>query len=259
MATDLAADRPVSGSGPEPPAAGGRPGRWTGEAWRWVAGAVAVVGIAWLVLSLVTALAVYTTLSTGRWRGAVNAAGGASLSILVADTGTGSANCQAQLQVGSGPVRSGPVATIPVKQQRQLTISLRLTAAVRSHPTYVWLQCGGNIMTRHLLNLPPSGPILQAASAVVTRSKSYTQVQFRVTSPGRVSGWACSASVALSNGQTITRGGQRPVSAGRGAGFKVGYLTRSESGAPARAWGTCLARGTIEWAVSSTATTVPAS
>jgi hypothetical protein len=270
MATDVAADRPVS----DPSEGPGRPDEKSSARLRtalgWVAGAGVVVAIAWLIMTLVSAAALYPLMAPNSWQGEINPAGFAKIGLVVNDTGTGSAdNCRAVLKVGSAaPISSAPQSVSPGRS-RILTVELHATSALGSAPAYAWLQCSNYTSPRQLATLP-LGLSLRTSQPVVKAGASATTVSFMVTSPGRDDGRQCQAWVLMSSGLKIAAGNQPVVPAhsglaaggaalgtGRGAEFTVSYQTGT--GRPRKVWATCSALGASSWTVISTQTRVPGS
>jgi hypothetical protein len=255
MMTDLEAGR----QRPDPgPAGRGGTDHRIGGALGWGAGAIAVVLIAWAVVRLLTALTVYTALTATGWHADFNAAGAAKINIEVTNSGTRAATgCVMHLRFRSGLVLlSSRALPVGADAARHLAISYNLADVPRTARAYLWLACADGSTARQLVTPPPDVSLVAADPAVTTGKTSVT-VRFAVLNHGSAVARRCTASVRLTDGQTVAAGAQpavRPQTGsagpGREAQFTVSYPARAGQGVPQHVWAACFGAN-LSWLVLS--------
>jgi len=109
----------------------------------WTAATIGIVGVAWLLTSLITLWTSYATLTVAKWQMLTYGPRSARISFSVHNSGTGAAaGCIAHVQLGDGQVVSASSHSINVGGTEQVYLGYWEKQRPQTHPAYAWATCG---------------------------------------------------------------------------------------------------------------------
>jgi hypothetical protein len=209
----------------------------------WVAGTGFIIGVAWLLTSLISSWTTYPTLAVTTWSTLTYGPGTAQIYFLVTNTGTGAATgCHAHLQLGNGQIVTMNMADISVNGSEQNYLRYTEAGGAQRQASYLWTACNGGQSPRK--PVATVGAIaLVTAQPQVSRAGTRTTVTFRLRNLGPQAALSCRAFARLGD---ITAAGSdlgRAALAGHSAApFTVAFKTGGAGGPghPIVAWAQCL-------------------
>ncbi len=230
-----------------PEAAAGTPGPGRRSARTrllgWLLGTGFIIGVAWLLTSLITGWTTYPTLAVTTWSTLTYGPRSAQIYFLVTNTGTGAATgCQAHLQLGNGQIVIMSMANISVNGTKRNYLNYTEAGGAQRRASYLWAACNGGQSPRK--PVATVGTIaLVTTQPQVSRARARTTVTFRLRNLGAQAALSCRAFARLG---TVTATGSdlgRAALPGHSAAaftvaFKAGGYSRA--GHPIVAWAQCL-------------------
>lgn len=209
----------------------------------WLLGTGFIIGVAWLLTSLITGWTTYPTLAVTTWSTLTYGPGSAQLYFLVTNTGTGVATgCQAHLQLGNGQLVTMSMANISVNGTRRNYLRYTEAGGAQRRASYLWAACNGG--------QSPRKPVATVATIAlvttqpqVTRAGARTTVTFRLRNLGAQAALGCRAFARLGNVTATGSDLGRTALAGHSAAaFTVAFKAAgySRPGHPIVAWAQCL-------------------
>jgi hypothetical protein len=204
----------------------------------WSAATIAIGGIAWLLISLITVWTSYATLTVSDWQMTTDGPHSARLSFLVHNSGTASATgCTAHIRLGNGQVASASSPPISPGATRQYYLRYQERRGPQTHRAYAWAACdGAQTPSEHVATIANIG--LFVGNVHVAPGPAATTISFELRNLGTQEAYACHAYARFTGGRSVTgTGAPSNVPGGAGATLSVDYAT--SLGHPRVVWAEC--------------------
>jgi hypothetical protein len=204
----------------------------------WAAAAIAVGGIAWLLISVITVWTSYATLTVANWQMTTDGPHSARVSLLVRNSGTASATgCTIHIQLGNGQAASASSPPISPGASRQYYLRYQERGGPQTHPAYAWAACdGAQTPSEHVATIATMG--LFVGSVHVTPGPATTILSFELRNLGTQETYACHAYTRFTGGKTVT-GTSAPANVPGGATTALSVAYATSLGHPRVAWAEC--------------------
>jgi hypothetical protein len=237
----LAPAAPQESASPDAGQAGTTASRTRPRVLGWVLGTGFIIGVAWLLVSLITSWTTYPTLAVTTWSTLTYGPRSAQIYFLVTNTGTGAATgCQAHLQLGNGQIVTMSMANISVNGTERNYLKYTEAGGAQRRASYLWAACNGGQSPREAVATVGSIALVTAQSQV-TRAQARTTVTFRLRNLGPQAALSCRAFARL--GDVTTTGsylGRTALPGHSAAAFTVTAGGHSRPGHPIVAWAQCI-------------------
>jgi hypothetical protein len=204
----------------------------------WAAATIAVGGIAWLLISLITVWTSYATLTVANWQMTTDGPHSARVSLLVRNSGTASATgCTIHIQLGNGQAASASSPPISPGASRQYYLRYQERGGPQTHPAYAWAACdGAQTPSEHVATIANMG--LFVGSVHVAPGPATTTLSLALRNLGTQEAYACHGYARFTGGKTVTgTGAPSNVRGGGSTVLSVDYAT--SLGHPRVAWAEC--------------------
>jgi hypothetical protein len=234
-----AAVSPADAAGPDDAAAAGPNGRARRAAvLGWTAASIVIIGVAWLLTSLITYWTTYAALTVPQWQMLTYGPHSARITFFVHNSGNGAASgCTAHVQLGNGQILSATSPPIQPGTTEQYYLVYRERRSPQTRPAYAWDTCGGA--------RTPNEPIatvadigLVANHVQITHGAAVTTIHFTVRNVGTREASSCHAFMRFSGRKPVGAGGApSDLLGGASTTFSVAYA--SSLGHPVVVWAEC--------------------
>jgi hypothetical protein len=204
----------------------------------WTAALIAIIGVAWLLTTLITYWTTYAALTVPQWQMLTYGPHSARIAFFVHNSGNGAASgCTAHVQLGNGQILSATSPPIQPGTTQQYYLVYRERRSPQTRPAYAWDTCGGA--------RTPNEPIatvadvsLLASHVQITRGAAVTTIHFAVRNAGSREASSCHAFMRFSGRKPVGAGGTpADLRGGASATFSVAYA--SSLGHPVVIWAEC--------------------
>jgi hypothetical protein len=204
----------------------------------WAAVTIAIGGIAWLLISLITVWTSYATLTVSNWQMTTDGPHSARVSLLVRNSGTASATgCTIHIRLGNGQTASASSPPISPGASRQYYLRYQERGGPQTRPAYAWAACDRAQTPReHVATIANMG--LFVGSVHVAPGPATTTLSFQLRNLGTQEAYACHAYTRFTGGKAVTStGAPAKIPGGATTTLSVDYAT--SLGHPLVAWAEC--------------------
>ena len=204
----------------------------------WTATTIGIVGVAWLLTSLITLWTSYATLTVAKWQLLTYGPRSARISFSVYNSGTvTAAGCIAHVQLGDGQVVSASSRPIDVGGTEQVYLGYWEKHRPQTRPAYAWATCGrARSPYERVATTADIGLI--TGDVQVIPGPSVTILSFEEHNLGSQEAYSCRPVTRFRDRNPVAYGNApSDIRSGATGSFTIGY--RSSLGYPVVVWAQC--------------------